>query len=69
MLLILKFLNKNLHFKIIFLLVFFSAHLSAQQLILKNYKVKDGLPSSEVYCAFQDSKGFMWFGSDCMSSK
>src|ERR1700756_1990087 len=30
----------------------------------KNYSVKDGLPSSEVYSAMQDSKGFMWFATD-----
>lgn len=29
-----------------------------------NYNVKDGLPSSQVYCAVQDSLGFMWFGTD-----
>ncbi len=38
--------------------------LRAQHLVLKNYNVKDGLPSSEVYCAFQDSRGFIWFGTD-----
>jgi ligand-binding sensor domain-containing protein len=30
----------------------------------RNYNVKDGLPSSEVYNAMQDSKGFMWFATD-----
>ncbi len=30
----------------------------------KNYSVKDGLPSSEVYNSIQDSKGFMWFATD-----
>ena len=29
-----------------------------------NYTSDDGLPSSEVHCAFQDSKGYMWFGTD-----
>ncbi len=46
-----------------FLLVF-SFPVKAQQLVLKNYGVKNGLPSSEIYCTFQDSKGFIWFGSD-----
>lgn len=36
----------------------------SQHLVLKNFNVKDGLPSSEVYCAMQDSKGFIWFGTD-----
>ena len=30
----------------------------------KNYTVDDGLPSSQVYRAFQDSKGFIWFCTD-----
>jgi|GEM_PF-5389299 len=29
-----------------------------------NYTSDDGLPSSEVHVAFQDSKGYMWFGTD-----
>ncbi|MEM9025092.1 MAG: two-component regulator propeller domain-containing protein, partial [Bacteroidota bacterium] len=31
---------------------------------LRHYAVDDGLPSSEVYHAMQDSRGFMWFGTD-----
>jgi len=30
----------------------------------KNYSIKDGLPSSEVYHVMQDSKGYMWFSTD-----
>ncbi len=29
-----------------------------------NYSVTDGLPTSKVYCVEQDSRGFMWFGTD-----
>lgn len=29
-----------------------------------NYTLKDGLPSSETYDVFQDSKGFIWIGTD-----
>lgn len=29
-----------------------------------NYGVEDGLPSSEVYFAMEDSRGYMWFGTD-----
>lgn len=36
----------------------------AQNLTFKNYSADDVLPSSNVYAAFQDSKGFMWFGTD-----
>lgn len=30
----------------------------------RNFNVRDGLPSSEVYDVIQDSKGFMWFCTD-----
>ncbi|MEA5459888.1 two-component regulator propeller domain-containing protein [Arcicella sp. LKC2W] len=36
----------------------------AQTPHFRNYTVDDGLPSSHVYRAFQDSKGFMWFCTD-----
>src|SRR5689334_4195566 len=36
----------------------------SQTRIFKNYGVKDGLASSTVYSAFQDSKGFIWFATD-----
>ncbi len=31
--------------------------------------VEDGLPSSTVYTAFQDSKGYMWFGTEAGLSR
>ena len=34
-----------------------------------HYTVKDGLPSSEVYSAFQDSKGYLWFATDAGVSR
>ena len=30
----------------------------------KNYNVEDGLAQSQVNCIFQDSKGYMWFGTN-----
>lgn len=29
-----------------------------------NFTTEDGLPSNEIYCVFQDSKGFIWVGTD-----
>ncbi|MEO1259136.1 MAG: two-component regulator propeller domain-containing protein [Bacteroidota bacterium] len=29
-----------------------------------HYSVEDGLPSTMVYCAVQDQKGFIWFGTN-----
>src|SRR5687767_1111193 len=39
-------------------------HAGAQFQRYRNYDVKDGLPSSEVYDVLQDSKGFLWFSTD-----
>jgi hypothetical protein len=30
----------------------------------RNYSTEHGLPSPEVYCAFEDSRGYLWFGTD-----
>ena len=29
-----------------------------------NYTTADGLPSNTVFCSLQDSKGYLWFGTD-----
>ncbi len=41
-------------------------HLLAQSNspVFRHFTTEDGLPSSEVYYALQDSKGFMWFATD-----
>ena len=31
---------------------------------MRHFTVADGLPSNEVYHVFQDSKGYIWFGTD-----
>jgi len=36
----------------------------APQPVLHHYTVDEGLPSSEVYYALQDSRGYMWFATD-----
>lgn len=30
----------------------------------RNYSTENGLPSPETYCTFQDSRGYVWFGTD-----
>ena len=35
-----------------------------QNPLITNYTIKDGLPSNTVYTSYQDSKGFIWFGTD-----
>jgi hypothetical protein len=47
------------------LILFFSTQYSfAQTPHFRNYTVDDGLPSSHIYRAFQDSKGFIWLCTD-----
>ncbi len=36
----------------------------AQNSVIKNYSVNQGLPSSECYWVTQDSKGFLWVATD-----
>jgi ligand-binding sensor domain-containing protein len=49
---------------VILVLNFFSIGVHAQSPVLRNFNVKDGLPSSEVYSMLQDSKGYMWFATE-----
>lgn len=37
---------------------------TAQNLSMRQYTVDNGLPSSEVYHVFQDSKGYIWMATD-----
>ncbi|HXC03194.1 MAG TPA: two-component regulator propeller domain-containing protein [Bacteroidia bacterium] len=41
----------------------------AQKPTFRNFQVKDGLPSSEVYQVMQDSKGYLWFSTDAGISR
>ncbi|HYC84249.1 MAG TPA: two-component regulator propeller domain-containing protein [Chryseosolibacter sp.] len=47
-----------------FLAAFFFEETVAQSYAVRNYSIAEGLPSTEVYDVFQDSKGFIWFGTD-----
>ncbi len=46
------------------LIVFISAFslLRSQQFYFRNYSVENGLPFVQVYCMFQDSRGYLWSG-------
>jgi len=55
------------HLNSIFFFFLACSALTAQrnpQPAFRNYSTEHGLPSPEVYCAFQDSRGYMWFGTD-----
>jgi signal transduction histidine kinase len=53
---------------IIFIFCILSIHIyqigNSQSFTPINYTVESGLPSNEVYDAFQDRKGFIWFATD-----
>ena len=55
---------KDGFFPALLFFLFIGNSVFAQQPILRNYNVRDGLASFETYCAFQDSRGFIWFGTD-----
>lgn len=42
----------------------FSTSISAQTIKLNQLTINDGLSSGNVNCILQDSRGFMWFGTD-----
>lgn len=44
--------------------LFIYTHSSGQSPYFRNYNKKQGLPSAETYCVFQDSKGYIWCSSD-----
>ncbi len=46
----------------IFLL--FSTAVLSQEVVMKNYRSVDGLPSNQTFHVMQDSKGFIWIGTD-----
>jgi len=51
-------------FLIITSLLFTTSIALAQKVAFKNYSVSSGLPSSEVYMIYQDTKGYIWFCTD-----
>ncbi|MCX6326227.1 MAG: SpoIIE family protein phosphatase [Bacteroidia bacterium] len=38
--------------------------LFSQQYFFRRYSVEEGLPQSSVYCLLQDSRGYIWMGTD-----
>jgi ligand-binding sensor domain-containing protein/signal transduction histidine kinase len=61
-----RILHKNIKpfsFLICLLFWFGTIPIAAQQVNFKHYTVKEGISQSEIKCIFQDSEGFMWFGT------
>ena len=55
-------LKKN-YIKLFFALLFFSNLTVAQELKFAHITAEQGLSMGAVNCVLQDSKGFMWFGT------
>ncbi|HUX94431.1 MAG TPA: two-component regulator propeller domain-containing protein [Bacteroidales bacterium] len=45
-------------------LLFLGADLFSQQYFFRRYSVEEGLPQASVYCLLQDSRGYIWMGTD-----
>ncbi len=53
--------------KITYTAIFFCCFcffIRAQQPYSINYTTENGLPSNEIYCSYQDTSGYMWFGTE-----
>lgn len=53
---------KRLHILLLLLLAFTNL-CSAQSYYFRHYQVEQGLSHNTVYCATQDKRGFLWFGT------
>lgn len=49
--------------RLLLLLLLFSSRISAQGLGFRQFTPSDGLPQNTVTTAFEDSEGFLWFGT------
>lgn len=58
-----KFVMMWIYFYISFFLLFCTSPIKAQDPYFYPFNKAKGLPSNTVYDAFQDSKGFIWFGT------
>ena len=52
------------NFYLVIVIINFSISTHAQNRAFKNIGVNDGLPSATVYDIIQDSRGFLWIGTD-----
>jgi hypothetical protein len=62
--LVIKVENRFIKYFLIISLILNSLSNYSQTPVLKNYTIKDGLPSNENYFVFQDSKSFIWICTD-----
>jgi ligand-binding sensor domain-containing protein/signal transduction histidine kinase len=56
--------KKRYIFLFVLTLLILPAVFYAQSLALRHYSARDGLPSSFTTCILQDSRGYLWFGTE-----
>lgn len=49
---------------LIFIIILLSSNSFSQEIMMKNYRSEDGLPSNETFHVMQDSKGYIWIGTN-----
>ncbi len=49
---------------LIFGICILTQYLHAQQYNFENLTLENGLPQATIYCIFQDSRGYLWFGTE-----
>lgn len=56
----------NIQFLVLSILLWLSNHLAAQKspIYFEQITTENGLSQNDINCIFQDSKGFMWFGTN-----
>ncbi len=54
---------------LIFIVILLSNIGFSQEIMMKNYRNEDGLPSNETFHIMQDSKGYIWIGTNMGVSK
>src|SRR5690606_15889274 len=55
---------RTIKFSLLILLLIHTLSVRAQTYTSINYSINQGLPSAEVYQAYQDTEGYIWFGTD-----
>lgn len=65
MLRLLSFLRiTSLKLRLTFFAFFIALPLFAQQYNFENFTLENGLPQATIYCIFQDSRGYLWLGTE-----
>ena len=48
----------------VILIIISGTNAFSQQYFFRRYSVEEGLPQASVYCLMQDTRGYIWMGTD-----